>query len=495
MLPEILRILSDATKARPFAVASIGVLVLLTVLAALPVDPQGPLDARTFEQAPGVRLEYPAGGALFEPLAAPGWVVAGAPDYRVAGIAIAFWIPAIACVLAFFWGSRRLGSIRAGARKALVATSCSIGILLLLAAFSLLVRLPGWRLVVEGSDKIVVDLQSHTFGSHDGLVSIEQSLRWHRDRGFHVFAVTEHDAPDKALEAAAFADASPEYPAVIPAVETRLLDGYVLAIGGIKGAPYEMWRLPDEELVKAIRQRGGAVIALGWKLDVEGLRRLAACGVDGFEIANFGHPDLPDDVRKALLEESSRRGLVLVASTDWHGWSGFCRTWTVMHVPGASGMDRKAQTDAVVEALRSRRADNVLPVIAGKLGPPSTLRTIFAPFTETIRYAMELSAERVFAWWMWAIALIGAAEFLRLAKFRPVVVLGAAALFLLGAVVAWRGGELLAHGCSSDAQGKLPLWTGLGGLAIGLVALSVGVYLVSSELRRRKAFLSRPHEG
>ncbi|MHC4504957.1 MAG: hypothetical protein ACYTFI_16760 [Planctomycetota bacterium] len=83
-------------RARPPVMATLGALVVLTVLAALPFDPEGPFDARTYERAEGVHLEFPAVGALIEPLAAAGHVVTGAPAMPAVGISTVVWAMCIA---------------------------------------------------------------------------------------------------------------------------------------------------------------------------------------------------------------------------------------------------------------------------------------------------------------------------------------------------------------------------------------------------------------
>jgi len=484
MLRLALRAAFGAAMRRPLASALAGALFLLTALAALPFDPQGPFDARTLEPVGGMRLEYPAEGAAVEPLAALGWVLAGAPDYRAAAVSFLVWIPALACVGSLLLDARgsRLPPGRR-AKRALLAAAGSTALFVLYAAFALLVRLPGWRLRADDPDILLADLQSHTFGSHDGLVSAEESLRWHLERGFDVVAVTEHESARRSLEARAVSERAARLPAVITGAETRCLGGYVLALGLGDVAEFP-WRVPDDELVGTLRRgHGAAVIALAWGLDAERVRSLADSGVDGFEIANFGHPDVPEDVRAAILEENARRGLVLVSSTDWHGWGGFCRTWTAVRVKGASGISREARAHAVLDVLRSRRSGEAIPVVAGRLGPSSPLRAVFAPFVETVRYAMELSAARVFAWWVWAISVAGAAGFLRMARLRAGATLLAAALATLALPVAWRGATLVLARFSGEAWTDLALWTGLAACAIGLAALAAAAAIFAAEAR------------
>ena len=151
---------------------------------------------------------------------------------------------------------------------------------------------------------------------------------------------------------------------------------------------------------------GGAVIVVTLKrLGTGDIARLADDGVDGFEIANSGHPDLPPYLRQAVLDTCRSRGLVLVASTDWHGWTGMAKTWTVMRAPGASALSPSQRAKLVVRKLREHDSADIIPVVAGYIGEPSPVRAIFSPIAESVRYAMGLSTARVISWWIWVWAV------------------------------------------------------------------------------------------
>ncbi|HFC53792.1 MAG TPA: hypothetical protein ENJ43_05110, partial [Gammaproteobacteria bacterium] len=367
-----------------------GLLLLLTVLASLPFDPQGPFDARDYRRAAGVELEFPLSGVVLEPLLAVSAALGGEPDVRIAAGATLIWIVVLTPLLLLAGRVRRNGGIRpADLLAAVAAALAGGGLFLCYLGFVLLVHLPGWKLVTTDPDLIVADLQSHTVYSRDGLVTPLQNLALHRGRGFHVVAFTEHDSPAGTLASTAFSRQDEELPWAIGGTEVREPGGaFVLSVGWI---PRQ--RLWDPEWLTGLERR--PVVALAWKLTVPEVRRLAEAGLSGFEIANSGHPDIPLEVRDAILEEARRRGLVLVASSDWHGWSGLWRTWTTVRVAGAARMSRVEKAEAVVEALRQRRGADIQPVVAGYLGPPSLLRTLFAPFSALLRYGMELSLLRL----------------------------------------------------------------------------------------------------
>ncbi len=398
----------------------------ITAVALLPLAPQGPLDARTLERLPGAELRFPWWGTLLEPAAAVGHALSGAPSPKVAALSTLAWILAAGTL----WGW--LHRTRPGPRA--LAGAPATGLLAALAFLAylglyFLVPFPSWLLTTDDPDVLIADLQTHTHASHDGIYPAERSLPLLRERGVEVAAVTEHKDPAGAFAARRLSRKTGDLPAVIPGIELRALKGYVLALGLQPGEHPLPDRIRSEpELADFVRRvhndHGGAVLALGWRLDREEVARMAASGLDGFEIANLGHPDVPLEVGRAIRRQARDGGLSLVASSDWHGWTGTWRTWTLIR-PGDPAADPAA---AVVAALRSPDPGQVVPAVAGYLGPPSAPRAVLAPFAEAFRYAAELSPARVLGWWLWIGLGWGIARALRRGGLQPGPVLGRTAL-------------------------------------------------------------------
>ncbi len=465
----------------------LSLLLVLTAATLLPWNPMGPFDARDYSPLPGMTLEYPAWAGVIEPLVAPGHYLLGAPDFRLAFGATAIWLALAALV----WGWWRGG---VWWRRALRMTLAPLAAVWCLAAYVLFashVHFPGWRLAVDDPDFAIADLQSHTLGSHDGLVRAPVNLAWHAARGYDVTAITEHDDPAGSFHAHAVAARDFPAMAVIPGIEVGSeYGGFLLGLGLRQGVALpDFWTDRSDyarRFVDAVHDdHGGAVISMAWRLDVPAIRALADAGVDGFEIVNNGHPDVPHEVREAMLELERAGKVVLVSSTDWHGWGGFTRTWTAFRIPGAAQMTADERAAAVVNILRARDRAAITPVVAGYLGPPSTLRLIFTPFVETARYAAELSWPRVAGWWLWGVLLIAAAAPLARRGMRVMRLLLVTWLGGVGGVLFWRGVELYA----TTARGDVVLsdvTAQLGGMAmyVGLPLLLAALVLGVREWRR-----------
>ncbi len=441
-------------------------LLLLSLLTLLPYDPQGPFDARDYQPARGVALHFPVTGALIEPLLAPGQALAGEPDVRIAVIATLFWLIAVAAggTLYSLW-RRDSGFKPRHLGRMLRNTTIAVGTFLSYLCFVLLVPLPGWTLVTKDPDLIVADLQTHTIYSHDGLLTPRQNLTLHQKRGFDVVAFTEHNNPSGAVASTAVSHGEERFPYAIPGTEVREPgNAFVLAVGWVPPRPE--W---SEQWLRNLERQ--PVIALAWKLSVTDVHRLAAAGITGFEIANAGHPDIPLAVRNAILEEARQRNLVLVASSDWHGWGGFWRTWTTFRVPGATHLSRREKGEAVIETLRQRRHKDIQPVVAGYLGPPSLWQTLFAPFSALLRYGLELSPLRLAMWWVWGGLLLLLAAWLRKRGWDPVRIIGASLLGIFGTGLLLQGIRLVTLSLPGMTAAETLSEVGGWGIVVGSLTL------------------------
>src|SRR5262249_24803601 len=197
---------------------------------------------------------------------------------------------------------------------------------------------------------IVADLHSHTVASHDGIASRDENLAYHRARGYDVVAITEHFSG--VWRSTPFPSANErERPETISGVEVGVSSfginrGFLLVLGIRPDVdlPYGLLnqdegRLLEDRVKQFISAAHGvhaAVLALSYRLSPEDIERFSEAGIDGFEVANFGHPNMPEAVRIALLKVQKAHRIALVASTDWHGWGGFGRTWTLFKAVDAA---------------------------------------------------------------------------------------------------------------------------------------------------------------
>ncbi len=421
------------------------ILAFVTLFALLPWQPQGPFDARDWSLIEGVSVTMPWWQMLIEPFSALGHILTGAPDFRLAAISLAIWVT----LLSWAWVFWRRGDLpwwRRGPWASAVALFAFWCIPSMILFFSHL-HFPGWQLQVEDPQWLAADLQSHTLGSHDALVPAEYNLRWHRERGYDVVAITEHDEAGGSFHAQQIALAQGE-PLVIPGVEmVNEYGGFLLGLGLKPGQPVLLGRRKDKDYSPRFAENidqdhQGALISMAWLLSAEDVERLVDDGVDAFELINAGHPDIPDEVRNAMLRLEREGRIRLVSSTDWHGWGGYSRTWTLLRVPAAGRMTPQQREEKIIQLLREGGRDEVIPVAAGYQGEVSTLRVLFSPLIEFARYAAELSPLRLLGWWLWGAILWLLMQRLAGAGIPAASTLCGGGLLAVGLILLWRGWSL-----------------------------------------------------
>jgi hypothetical protein len=161
---------------------------------------------------------------------------------------------------------------------------------------------------------------------------------------------------------------------------------------------------------------------------------LTDLGVDGFEIANRGHPEL-DPAMRAALRSANNAGLPLIASSDFHGWGTIMDTWTVIRRKD----NRTSPEAAVLSALREHRPEDIIPVSAHPMGAMSFGSAIVAPFYTAVQYGRNLTLPGLISWWSWVAIITLISWWLGRNAWRPGMV-------LLATVELIVGGNLIAHG-------------------------------------------------
>jgi hypothetical protein len=315
---------------------------------------------------------------------------------------------------------------------------------------------------------------------------MQTNLKWHASCGYNLVGLTEHNQLFS-HETEMPAGSSLDLPAVISGLEVHSGPRAML-LGLCRNPGIQLTEPATDKLqdptswfARQIHGDGaGAVIVVTQNdLTTGDIALLADGGVDGFEIANCGHPNLRSDLRQEVLNICRSRGLVLVTSTDWHGWGGMTRTWTVIRVPGASALSRTQRANLAIRKLRERNPADVIPVAAGYMGVPSTMRAIFAPVAETLRYAQELSPARVISWWFWVSTVLVLWALLRRTGAHPgrvllVLLIGGAGLGLIVSGVSLIG----QGGCAASYSVHIGLITVSAGAAALLASLTDGLLIV-----------------
>lgn len=472
--------------------AALALFILLCLGAVLTGKGPGPYHALTGLKIPGLAFETPFTSLLTMPLDFAGNALAGAPVPLWAFASTALWA-ALAGGFFSYRARRRKGEEegRALAFSGLTAL-LTLAVAVSYAFMLLVVRFPGTRLVNPGGNFITADLQSHTTHSHDAFVTPRENLLWHRDRGFDVVAVTDHNNVGGSVATLRVAETDPSLPGVITGIEVRLKDGmgYICAVGVDPAAipPGDVWPREAPAFFDAARKAGAALITLQYKLPAETVEKLVSLGVDGFDVASLGHPDMNRKVRALVEKTIAEKGLAPVAWTDWHGWGGFSRVWTAVKVPGAAGLSREEKARKVVEALKNTKTAEVVPVVSGGIREPGPLRVLFSPAVEFFRYLGELSGEQLTALAAWILAFSALCVGLGMKGLDPLKTIAGAYCSVISLLLLKAGLELIHLRLFGGAPYPFPWKIGLEALFFAAAAGFAAFLILRKTLKRKRVF-------
>jgi histidinol phosphatase-like PHP family hydrolase len=489
--------------AKPEMVIAFIWLFLITIFAATTsFKGIAPIDARTNQVLTDAtaHFEFSFLAIAIEPFLSAALIIARAPDYRLSAVAALCWLIAATSIIHFFFHSQGKNEKKISLRilKSWKVSLVASLVLTLYLSFILLIPIPHSSLVIADRGTIAADLHSHTWLSRDGIASCSGNLGYHRNLGYSVVAITEHFSDVWRSIPPCLAVPSHEGPDTIQGVELSINDfvkvkGYLLVLGAPANLNLPFYLLTQHggrseeqfrEFIVSVHNVGGAVLVLSYRLHKDDVERFSNAGVDGFEISNFGHPSITDDLREALLKAQRSHQIALVANSDWHGWSGFGRTWTLIKSINATSPRPKSLQ--VIDALRTRDTKRIIPVVSHVVSAPSLTRAIFAPFIDAIGYARELSPSRLISWWCWTFVLVGLALYLKGIGCEPGRCIMSGLLVTLSAGMLARGVGLISNGLSGIPF-PFPLEIGVYSCCLGVVSLLLAsAFLVRFELFRCK---------
>ena len=152
-------------RRRRYAFAVFWLLLMVTFTVPLLFNSNTPFDARTGQPLVGAKMVMSVFGIAIEPILAPFFIIAGAPDYRIAAISCGLWL--FVGTMAYVFVDERSKAFHIRCFRSFWFAFKILALFLLYLVFVLVTPLPSWSLVVNDPTSIVADLHSHTLASHD----------------------------------------------------------------------------------------------------------------------------------------------------------------------------------------------------------------------------------------------------------------------------------------------------------------------------------------
>jgi hypothetical protein len=387
-------LLKKFIKAHPYFSVFI---IAITLLEMLPVGTYGLINAATSMPLRNFRLVIPAMNQMFAPFI--GIPIYLSTNHYLKQESIALFTWGLLFVVLFVVVKKRYS-------KLFIFITGYIFAFSLFTVYILFTPFPLLR-VIPDRNYCLVDPHSHTFYSHDGLVSPAQNLTWHEKQGFYAWFVTEHYNIKGSIAEQDLSMTTP-YKSMI-GEEVRVdNDPHFFLVLGITSPVSSRDITSVTSLSNAVHKQGGALVLALWWLDGKiDLHHYVKDGVDAFEIANAGHKqNLTSGTRAMAYRVSQQYRVPLLASSDWHGWGNYAYTWTAFRIPGFTAYSLPQLQHIIISMLRNKDNTGVIPVIYDYPHQYwGTLRFIFAPFFDFYYYFSTLPSAGYLSWLVWTFLL------------------------------------------------------------------------------------------
>jgi hypothetical protein len=269
-----------------------------------------------------------------------------------------------------------------------------------LIAFVAVFPLPGPKLI-KPNGFIAVDFHSHTRYSHDAITTENLRFKLHTWSGYDYFFISEHQNTDS------FANFNGN-PKVLPAMQIQTIDGVsalMIAAKPFNGADFQKMGLEDL-IIKSHENNIAVIMPHWWKWHKFSFSQLKQMGIDGFEIYNCGYRNFNEQEKRELIDFSKANNLLMIGSTDFHGWGYMSDVWTVF----------KAKT-----ILSQDKQNLIIPksqvIVYRKIQSASVWRFIFEPFFAFYYYISNANTSQTFAFTIWFMIAAIITSFAPLKKF------------------------------------------------------------------------------
>jgi len=272
---------------------------------------------------------------------------------------------------------------------------------------SLVIFLPvqGPKIIPPSNNWTIFDPHSHTISSRDVISNIYSSMNFHFLQGYNNFFITEHDTTRGFF----LFPSDERRNHVFPGIQIRTTEGISVLLLSSKFFHYEDFAKNSlKDLINLAHKNDMLVIMPHWwKWHRPALQEVVDSGIDGFEIYNCGYRYISDSTRKEIMDICKKNNLLMVGSTDWHGYGYMTNVWSVMQNDGNKNL---------FELLKEK--PQVQVIVHNVKGTQSAIRYIFEPFYFVIHYLTYTKAKFILSFYM---ILTFIFVFLSIFKFKTVI--------------------------------------------------------------------------
>lgn len=392
-------------------------IIFLSILFLIPTPHLRPLDGITSLPLKEYRIEIPATAYILEPFVGISQYFWRFTDFRFQTLSWLVWV--ILLYLLFNLKKKiNISERLKGLFKVIISFT-------LICLFIVLVPLPKYSLQPENPEEIVIDLHSHTTYSHEGIATPEQNIRWHLAHGFSAWAITDHPRTLRGAKRTKEL-VKEKYPqaVIITGQEIKCYTGKqgenFLLLGIDEVIDERKYGREIAKIANLIHEKykGAVIVPHWWRKKFHNLKNLAEAGVDGFEIYTARTLGPERTTREAIKNACRENNLIMLGSTNWHGWGSASHIWTSIHIENWPNLNNKEREQTLLDTLRNRKMDLFRVIVYDRIEPQNRVRYFFEPFVGSFYYFSSLNGFRLLSWIIWSIISY---FFLCLFKMKPML--------------------------------------------------------------------------
>lgn len=410
-------------------------IVILFILFLIPTSRLKPIDGVTGLPLEGYEIKIPLAAYILEPFVGVSQYFWRFTDFRFQTLSWLVWVILFYLLLNLRKKINIFERLK-GLFKVIISFT-------LICLFIVLVPLPQYSLQPENPEEILIDLHSHTTYSHEGIATPEQNIRWHLAHGFDAWAITDHP---RTIEGAKRAReiVRERYPqaVIITGQEIKCYKGRqgenFLLLGIDEVIDERKYDREISKITNLVRRkyRGTVVVPHWWKTKFHTLEELANSGVDGFEIYTARTLGPERTTREAIKNACRENNLIMLGSTNWHGWGNASHIWTSIRIADWPNLNNKEKEETILAALRDRKANLFKVIVYDRIEPQNRVRYLFEPFVGTFYYFSSLNGFQFLSWIIWSIIFY---FLFYLVRIKPIVfnlcVIGIALFFFSRGII------------------------------------------------------------
>jgi len=289
----------------------------------------------------------------------------------------------------------------------LLKTPVIIAVFLFFLIVLIFMPLPSNKILNNSHNKILLNTHSHTEWSHDGLITQEELMEWHKRNGFDAFFITDHNHHLKTLEAIQKQKEGklPDTPFIIAGQEFSG-SNHITILGLERN--FTTRGLPDSVVIDSAHANNGVAIVAHWfKGERNSLQFYINKNVDGFEIVNQAKGlSYNRNTFRSIVKACKTNGLIMNGAIDYHGYGATCFVWNAMEIPGWHKMDYGAKRESIMNILRNRNVSKIETLIYKDREVYSRSYLMLSPLYNFYGYFRSLNFWQLLSWLLWLILLI-----------------------------------------------------------------------------------------